>query len=192
MRIGLDIDDTICDTHQVLIKYANKYSKEVLHKELSRYDSNNFMEVLDCSFGEMVRYYDMYYTIALKEIMPKYYAKEVLEELIKEGHEIVFITIRNDKECKGSAKEITEEWLAKYEIPYNELYTEIFDKKKCCQENNIDVFVDDSEKNCIQVSELGIKTYLANAIFNLNFEDKNIERVENMLELKEKINEIKR
>jgi len=192
MRIGLDIDDTICDTHQVLIKYANKYSKEVLHKELSRYNSNNFMEVLDCSLEEMIKYYDTYYTTALKEITPKYEAKEVLEELIKEGHEIIFITIRNDKECKGSAKGITEDWLAKYEIPYTELYTEIFDKKQCCQENNIDVFVDDSEKNCIQVSELGIKTYLANAIFNLDFEDERIERVDNLLELKKKIEEIKR
>ena len=34
MKIGIDIDDTIANTHDILFSYAQKYTAEDLKKEL--------------------------------------------------------------------------------------------------------------------------------------------------------------
>ena len=36
MKIGIDIDDTIANTHDILFSYAQKYTAEDLKKELSQ------------------------------------------------------------------------------------------------------------------------------------------------------------
>ncbi len=185
MRIGLDIDDTICNTHFILMKYALKYNAEHGNKPLLKYDTNDFSKVFGWSDDEVYTFFRTYYLDALKEIEPKFGVKEALENLKKAGHEIIFITIRNDKECagEGEARRITEEWLKKYEIPYDELYTAVFNKKECCQKAKIDIFVDDSEKNCLAVSELGIKTFIAMNCFNQTFENDKIGKIYSMNDL---------
>ena len=52
-RIGLDIDDTICNTHFILMKYAFKYNKEHGNKPLLKYNTNNFGEVFGWSAEEV-------------------------------------------------------------------------------------------------------------------------------------------
>ncbi len=182
MRIGLDIDDTICNTHFVLMKYALKYNEEHGNKPLLKYDTNDFSKVFGWNDEEVNAFFRTYYLEALKEIEPKFGVKETLEKIRKDGHEIVFITIRNDRECAGEneARRITEEWLNKYEIPYDELHVAIFDKQACCKEQKIDVFMDDSEKNCLKVSDLGIKTMIAMNCFNLSFENEKVEKIYTM------------
>lgn len=189
MRIGLDIDDTICNTNFVLMKYAYKYNKENGNKVLLKYNTNDFSKVFGWNNDEVNSFFRKYYLKALKEIEPKFNVKEVLSNLKDKGHEIIFITIRNDNECAGvnEAYRITSEWLNKYEIPYDKLHVGISDKKNFCKINSIDVFMDDSEKNCKAVSELGIKTFIAMNSFNLDFKDDNIDNVYNMNDFYEKI-----
>ena len=133
-----------------------------------------------------------YYLEALNEIEPKFNVKEVLSSLRDNRHEIIFITIRNDNECggKNEAYRITEEWLEKFEIPYDELHVGISDKKDFCRKNNIDVFMDDSEKNCIAVSQLGIKTFIAINAFNQNFKDDSITNIYSMNEFYQEIQKL--
>ncbi len=101
MRIGLDIDDTISNTHFVLMKYAYLYNKEHGNKPLLQYNTNDFSKVFGWNDEEVNAFFRTYYLDALKELEPKYHAKEVLTALRNQGHEIVFITIRNDRECGG-------------------------------------------------------------------------------------------
>lgn len=182
MRIGLDIDDTICYTNRVLMKYADIYNKEHGNRKLLKRDTNNFSEVYGWDDDEVYTFFRTYYLDALKEIEPKEDVKEVLEKLREEGHKIIFITVRNDKECggEGEAHRITTEWLNKYEIPYDELNLDIHDKKAFCKEHNIDVFMDDSIKTVSAVKELGIKTFIAMNNFNLDFKDDKIINIYNM------------
>ncbi len=189
MKIGLDIDDTICNTNFILMKYAYRFNNENTKKELLKYNTNDFSEVFGWNNDDVNSFFKKYYLKALEEIEPKFNVKEVLTNLRKQGHKIIFITIRNDKECAGEneAYRITSEWLNKYEIPYDELHVGISDKKDFCKTNNIDVFIDDSEKNCRAVSELGIKTFIAMNSFNLDFKDDNIDNVYSMSEFYNKI-----
>ncbi len=185
MRIGLDIDDTISNTHFILMKYAYKYNAEHGNKPLLKYNSNDFSEVFGWTLEEVNSYFRTYYLTALEEIEPKFGAKEVIKELRNKGHEIVFITIRNDRECGGEneARRLTEEWLNKYEIPYDELHLDIHNKKEFCKEHNIDAFMDDSVRTVTAVKELGIKTFIAMNAFNLDFEDDEIKKIYNLSEL---------
>ena len=81
----------------------------------------------------------------MNEIEPKFYASEVLRKLREDNYEIVFITVRNDRECagEGEARRITLEWFEKYGIPFDELYLDVQDKKVFCEKNDIDIFMDD-------------------------------------------------
>ncbi len=182
MRIGIDIDDTISSTHFVLMKYAYKYNLEYGNKPLLKYNTNDFSQVFGWNPEEVNSYFRTYYLTALQEIEPKYGAREALTMLRKMGHEIVFITIRNDRECNGEneARRLTEEWLKKYGIPYDELHVDIHDKKEFCREHGIDVFMDDSVKNVLAVNELGIKTFIAMNVFNLDFENEQISKIYNL------------
>lgn len=192
MNIGLDIDDVLSNTHEVLIKYAQIFAETYLSRNIAKYDSNNFREVLDCTPEEEQKYYRTYYTTVLKELIPKSGVKEILTKMQEEGHKIILITVRSDKECEGSAYEITKEWLEKYKIPYDELITGAFHKKEACANYGVNVFVDDSVKNCEEVSELDIPVFLMNAPFNILYKDTDrIKRVEHMIDLYHKMNELK-
>ena len=194
MRIGLDIDDTISNTHIVLMKYALKYNKEHGNKPLLKFNTNNFAEVYGWTGEEVNDFFKTYYLEALKEIEPKYNVKEILNKLREEGHEIIFITVRNDRECGGEneARRITLDWFQKYEIPFDELHVDIQDKKTFCQENNIEVFMDDSIKTISAVKTLGIHTFAAMNCFNLDFHDNEITNIYNWNEFYQKIQELKK
>lgn len=191
MRIGLDIDDTISNTHFVLMKYALKYNSEHGNKPLLKYNTNNFSEVFGWTDEEVNNFFRTYYLEALKEIEPKFNVKETLGKLRDEGNQIVFITVRNDRECAGQneARRITLEWLSHYKIPFDELYVDIQDKKTFCQENNIDAFMDDSIRTVSAVKTLGINTFIAMNSFNLDFKDEQITNIYSMREFYEKIKE---
>ena len=194
MRIGLDIDDTISNTHFILMKYALKYNSEHGNRPLRKYNTNDFSEVFGWSPEEVNNFFRTYYLDALKEIEPKFNVKEVLSKLREEGHQIVFITVRNDRECAGEneARRITLEWLEKYGIPFDELHVDIHDKKAFCQEHDIDVFMDDSVRTVSQVKTLGIETCIAMNSFNLDFKDDEITNIYSMQEFYNRIHEIKK
>ena len=188
-RIGLDIDDTICNTHFILMKYAFKYNKEHGNKPLLKYNTNNFGEVFGWSNEEVNDFFRTYYLYALKEIEPKFRVKEVLAKLREEGYEIVFITVRNDRECagEGEAKRITIEWFEKYGIPFDELHVDIQDKKSFCKEHNIDIFMDDSVSTVTKVKNIKIDTFIAMNDFNLDFDDDEIINVYSMEDFYNKV-----
>ena len=185
MRIGLDIDDTISNTHFILMKYALKYNKENGNKKLIKYNTNDFSEVFGWDSETVYKFFRTYYLTALKEIEPKFNVKEVLAKLRELGHQIVFITVRNDRECAGDgeAYRLTKEWLQKYEIQYDELHVDVQNKVDFCKNNNIDVFMDDSIKTVLAMKETGIKTLIAMNSFNLDFQDDIITNIYNMNDL---------
>ena len=189
MRIGLDIDDTICNTNEVLMKYAHRYNAEHGNKPLLKSATNNFAEVFGWNDNEVYTFFRTYYLVALKEIFPKENVKEVLSKLKAEGNEIFFITVRNDRECggEGEACRITTEWFNKYDIPYDKIYYDVYDKATFCKEHNIDAFMDDSTKTVRLVSSEGIRTFIAMNNFNADFEDSDITKIYSLNEFYEEI-----
>ena len=63
------------------------------------------------------------------------------------------------------------------------------DKASICKKNNIDLLIDDSIKHCEAVRNENIKSILFTSIVNKNLPTQ-IERVDNWLELEEKISKM--
>ena len=179
MKIGIDIDDTISNTYDVIFNYAQKYTIEELKREINisnkkgYYDHNYTESIHGWNKVESVMFWEKYYKEILHKVRPKTFAKEYLNK-IAEDYEIYLITARFD--IPGlDVKKITEEWLSNYEIPYVKLITNA---------NN-----DDSFNNCRAVSDIGIKTYLMDSRPNSNIDlsEENFERVFSWPHLYQKI-----
>lgn len=181
MIIGIDIDDTITDTYEVMINYSQKYIIDVLKKEpILRDGSCNEAYYTRYLYGwendEDFEFLKEYYERIMNEVKPKTLAIEYLQKLHNQGHKIVLITARWDSE-KFDIREVTKKWIQKNSIPYDKLIVNAENKLVAAKQENIDVFIDDTFKNCKILSDNGIRTYLMDSRMNRGFEDEKITRV---------------
>lgn len=181
MRIGIDIDDVITDTSIALKKYISNcdtneeisnYMEEIMRGEMPTPSIKKFL----CE-----NFIEIWKTASLKEN-----SREVMKKLIDIGNEIVIITSRGEMKFKGSEK-FTLEYLKANGIKYTEIIFDCFDKAKVCKENKIDVMVDDSVKYCTEIAKENIKSIVFTSDVNKSI-DTEIDRVDNWLDLENKIN----
>lgn len=197
MVIGIDIDDTTVVTVESMVKYGDKYDTEVLNREakkdnLGRIKDRYYMNALyGWTEEEKFAFFDMYYKNVLEECYPLSNASEIINKLKQEGNKIIFITARltNIKNCE--TEKITKETFRKYNIPYDKLIMNVDDKLKFCEENDVEVFIEDSYETCKNLQENGIKAYLMTTKMNRNIVDDKIERVSSWDEVYEKITNLK-
>lgn len=183
MKIGIDIDDVITNTSEKIKEYLYKYEKsgdgikhivEVMRGESPTQNIKNF-------FNEYMS--KIFSCVTIKEN-----AKEVIDSLINNGHEIILITSRGEERFRNS-KETTLEYLKNHNISYSQIIFDSLDKQIACKENDIDIMIDDSVKTCELVNMSGIKTIVYTSKINKNI-NTNIKRVENWLELEKEINKM--
>ena len=132
-------------------------------------------------------FWDTYYEKIMESVKPKEDAIEVINNLSK-NNKIFIITARWDRK-NGIIAKITKDWLEKNNIKYNELFLGHKDKRKIIQDNNIEVFIDDSLKTCMEIYEMGIKTLIMDSRINKNMKEDKIERVFSWKEIETKIKE---
>ena len=162
MNIGIDIDDTIVDTYETLLKLISmKYSLDynnLINKKLNYSDIwkqlKDFDKVNKDLFSIMVR------SVKIKENVI-----DVFNKLKKDGHNIVLISARNYKDYT-TPYETTYDFLIKNKIPFDKLIVDVKNKGEKCLAEKIDIFIDDNTKNCKDVSSVGINTLQFNALFN--------------------------
>ncbi len=181
MILGIDIDDTITDTYEVLVNYAQEYSIDVLKKEPILKEGpcrNHFytQHLLDWKNGEDIDFLNIYYKKIVTEVKPRTLALKYLKKIHDEGNKIILITARWEPENFNVA-EATKKWVEENNIPCDKLIINAENKVIAAKQENIDVFIDDSFKNCQMVSEVGIKTYLMDSRTNKGLLDSKIERI---------------
>lgn len=181
MVIGIDIDDTIADTCEVLLNYAQEYTINVLKKEpiLKEGSCNThyYVQYLHgWENGEDIDFLNEYYERVLIETKPKTLSIKYLQKLHDEGHKIVLITARWETD-KFDVRKTTEEWVKSHNVPCDKLIINAENKLIACKNENVDLFIDDSFSNCQMVSKSGIKTFLMDTRANSGLKDENIERV---------------
>lgn len=122
-------------------------------------------------------------------------AKEYIKKLKKDGHTIVIITGRDNGEYTDPYG-MTKKWLNEKEIIYDKLIlTDAYKNNKHaktekCFENNIDIMIDDSIRNCRDCIENNITTLLMDTPYNRT--EKDIIRVNNWKEIYEFITNYKK
>ena len=167
MKIGIDIDDTIADSYDSFLKCAFEYDKTlrntgiVSQKRLYHYD-------FDWTEEEISKFYKVYFARSFGGVTPKKDAMEILRKLKNEGHEIVYITSRNNMDTEFSAYDITMDWMKKYDVPYDEVITECNDKEAICLRERVDVFIDDSQSQCTNTARNKNITVILYDEFNMH------------------------
>lgn len=189
MKYGFDLDDTLADTASVINKYAIKFDKEYLNGNGDLQDINNsksyyyFAEGLNWNKENIAKFFEIYYLDILKEVQIKPFVKETINKLKKEKNEVYIITARRKREGEIVEK-ITNEWLKDNGILYDELFINIKEKSKIVNQLKIDIFIDDSYENCIDVkTNTDAKVYMLSTKYNTGILDKQLERINNIDEL---------
>lgn len=179
MRIGIDVDDTITNSWKYLIPiYKKIFNVEIDENSLPYYNSVKDKMSLD-EFLEIGKKHEE----EMQKVPIKEDVSEVLTKLKKEGHTIIIITARG-KSYKNPY-EHTKKYLEKHNIPYDKIIVDTWDKAKACQEEKIDLFIDDAKKHCEEVLVCGIDTLMMET--NYNKEYKEFRHVKNWQEVYEYI-----
>lgn len=195
MRIGIDIDDTISDTYEVAFAYAQLYTINDLKRDATILNKASMhhsylKDMHNWSQEEEKNFWLKYYPQILKQVKPLTFVQETIKKLKEDGNEIVFITARWPGD-NYDITEYTENWLKKYNIEHDKLFQNVKDKAKIAQEQKIDLFIDDSFKNCQEVSQTGIKTFMIETRTNKGLDIDNVTRVYSWLDIYDKIEKSK-
>lgn len=194
MNIGIDIDDTISETFETLLPYAQKYTIEDLKRKSEINMNQNFLDhfyivyMNEWDEEEAKGFWDKYYGEILRKVNIKQFASESINKLKQEGHKIYLITARWDIP-NDNIQEITKQWLIENNVEYDELIINASDKLQLIEEKNIDVFIDDSFKNCKNIAEnSNTKVYMMTSRVNGSFNHEKITRVYSWPEIYDLIN----
>lgn len=150
MIIGLDIDDVIFDTSGAV----NPVIEAAENKRLVKYKLD--IARGDASIPEVKEFWQKGAIEILKNAKPKPGAAEVIRRLRENGNKVVLITARGEKNFPGTVA-VNEKALRDAGVEYDKVIYDSPDKVDACRENGVEIFVDDSPKNCVAVrQELGI------------------------------------
>ena len=151
MNIGIDIDDTTTYSYDNFLIYALEYDKTlrgtgIIEKNM-KYDDD-----FDWTDEETQAFYRKYFIQAFGNVKPKMDAIPILQQLYQDGHHLIFITSRNDKHS-SIADIMTKQWMDTYQIPYTKIITKVLYKGPICEQEQIDLFIDDSWGQCTFVAD---------------------------------------
>lgn len=170
MRIGIDIDDTICCSIENMLPYICEYYGLDYYKEKDKqlgYDEYHKLPNYE-------KFANSTYEQVMLDAKLKKNANYYINKLSELGHEIVFITARS-KFGFDDAYAISKEYLDMYNIHYDKLIVGAKEKGIVCKKENIDLFIDDNLRNCYNVEKVKIKVFLFHNEFNKN--DNKLDRV---------------
>lgn len=187
MVLGIDMDDTICSTNELIIDVADKYDKEVLGgtgvKDVNAYE---FTEMMGWEQDMKGKFFSDRLEYIMDNAPIKEGAREVINSLHDKGWEIVIISFRKDKYLNNPF-ELTKSWLDRNGIKYDKIFVNTGTKEDECLENNVTLFVDDKESHCEDVSNVGVDVVLFTNAYN--HDEKRFKRVDNWYDVQKYIEE---
>jgi len=170
VRIGIDIDDTICCSIENMLPYICEYYGLDYYKEKEKklgYDEYHKLPNYE-------KFANLTYEQVMLDAKLKKNANYYINKLSELGHEIIFITARSSFGF-DDAYGISKEYLDMFNIHYDKLIVGAKEKGIVCKKENIDIFIDDNLKNCYNVKKEKIKVFLFHNEFNND--DKKLDRV---------------
>lgn len=157
MKIGLDLDGVVLDTEKQFRNEAELYDILKLNRNSTKDQSAQWaQDRYKWADDEKNEFIEKYLIEGTKKshIMPG--AKEVIELLKKDGHELVVITARGHD--IPVMKKLAQEMLEKGNITFDKYYWETPEKVETAKKENIDLMVEDSLSNCMKLSKENIKS----------------------------------
>ncbi len=181
MRIGIDVDDTLCPTvDNFLIDFNKKFNKEIKNEDVIDYHFKNFEDIEhDLFYKEIMEHIEN----KSKDYLPYDDAMENLIKL-KRNHELFIVTARF-----SHIENHTHEWLDRVfgKDFFNEIHFTFKHEKRCkgfvCNKCNIDILIDDAPHHCLNTANEGVKVLMFDRPWNRKIKHDNIIRVHSWAEV---------
>lgn len=186
MKLGIDIDNTITYTTEMIMSYARIFGQAQGLNTINDPSYYYLEEALGWDKKTADTFFDRYLPDIYHDIRPKEMAAEVIRELQRE-HEIILITSRNRR--FQNVEEITADWLRRNGIVYDKLILNttdnmhFFNKLKVCMDNDVDVMIEDHHELIQEICPF-IPVVVFDYPYNNHLANKNIIRVKNWGEIK--------
>ncbi len=185
MKIGIDIDDTVMNTFDVIEEAARYFDKYFLenkgYQDITKYD---FHERFYWTSEEKKAFFNYFRKNKLYlKAKPKGDALYYLEKLYNEGYELYFLT-RRKKDEKLDILSITKNDLISKGFKFTDCYIGLSKKGEACKSLGIDVFIDDAVIQIEDVNNYGIKTILVDNWYNKEYKGlraKNFQEIYNII-----------
>ena len=164
MKLGIDLDGVVYDSEKDFRIYSELYDMLDLNQN-SKIDNTKlaFQERFNWTDEQIENFLKKYHEKIIKESNYMPGAKEILKMLKAEGYELIVITARgglNKKMIDVSKDRIKND---KMDI-FDKYYFATENKDEVCENEKIDIMIEDSPKNCIKIANKKIKTiYLKDA-----------------------------
>ncbi len=160
MRIGVDIDGVVSDSYPCWLTELNLH----FGKNVTVIDDYEMHLAFEVSRDTMNDFFTCNAERLLMIPKPITGAKEGIETLLREGHEVIYITARTPKE-----KDVTVRWLTQCEIPHEHervLFAGFSSKLELVKLWGIEAFIEDYQVNAKLIAESGVPVFLLNASYN--------------------------
>ena len=194
MNIGIDIDNVISNFDEALLEEYLKHDKDLRGTGIVNKNLHITEGMFDWTEKEEREFYLANIEGIVKTLNVKDGAKEYIDKLKQDGHNIFIITGRDNGEYTNPV-EMTQKWLKENNIYYDKLiFTNAYKndkhgKTEKCFENNIDIMIDDSVHICKDCMENNITTLLMDRV--VTRKEKGMTRVKNWKEIYEFISNYK-
>ena len=176
MKIGIDIDGVILDYERVLKTYGDLYDFIELKKDgLINRNEHYLRNRYNWTEEERMNFINKYFLKLSRQTNLIPGAKDVINMLQNEGHELIVISARGG--TMEEMKDVVIEKFNKEHISFNKYYWKKYDKLEVAQKEKIDYMIDDSYDVCKRLSENGIRS--------IYFRDKEMKKLEQNEYLKE-------
>ena len=191
MRIGIDIDGVITNIERFITDYGIKFCYDNNIEYKINAEEYNEKKSLGITYEQTEKFWNTYLTWYSTSYPTRDFATEIIKKL-KQDNEIYIITARNEDglppETYGTMQQMVKKWLKDNEIEYDKLIFETGSKLDCCIKNNVDIMIEDSPKNILEISTK-IPVLCFDNSYNKKVKGKNITRVYSWHDILKKIEE---
>lgn len=155
MKIGIDLDGVVFNTEMLWATYAELYDCIQLKKNsVINSLEPRVQEKYNWTDKELNDFLDKYVDLSDFDIMPG--AKEVIDLLKKDGHELIVITARGCLPNSKNGVNIASKKLDYQGIKFDKYYWNQKEKIEVCKKENIDIMIDDNYHICENLNKENI------------------------------------
>jgi uncharacterized HAD superfamily protein len=182
MNLGFDIDGVIADFSQALLETIKKnYGLALKKTDIYCFDLNVVLGITKSEGKQLI------IEVLQKDLPLNTGAKETLERLSREDHNIQLLTSRYDV-----LRDITQSWLKEKGIPYTQLHLLNVGKKYLVKVDPLDMIVEDSLEEALGWTQKVKNVLVYDQPWNKTLNVKNLtKRVYNWNEIYNEIQQLK-
>jgi|GEM_PF-329880 uncharacterized HAD superfamily protein len=186
MRIGIDIDNTITRTSEIILKYAQCFGRENHLNLVPNRQAYLLEDVLGWPGPEVERFFARSLLDIYTHVKPQPMAVEIMREW-SSRHNLVLITSR--QKYSPGIEQATREWLGRHRVVYHKLImntTSNFhysSKVDACLDNGVEIMLEDHHDQALELSRW-LPVLLFSYPYNQHLQVSNVKRVKDWLEVK--------